>query len=104
MAGTHALASHLQDAKTQTAVPAAAVIAGQLGDAMAELVRAIRAGEPPGPLPGLRESQRKLTAQTAAYLTPQDRRGAILAALLDPLVDSIDTAADVLASDAPAIG
>ncbi len=98
VAGTHALASHLQDAQAQVAVPAAAVIIGQLGDAMAELVRAVRAGEQPAPLPDLRQSQRHLAAQTAAGLTPADRRGAILAALLDPLVDSIDTAANVLAT------
>jgi uncharacterized membrane protein YccC/glyoxylase-like metal-dependent hydrolase (beta-lactamase superfamily II) len=97
VAGTHSLASHLNDAKAQVAVPAAAVIVGQAGDAMAELVRSIRAGQPPGPLPDLRQSQRELTAQTAARATQADRRGAILAALLDPLIDSIDTAAHALA-------
>jgi uncharacterized membrane protein YccC len=95
-AGAHALASHLHDAKTQLAVPAAAAITGQIDDAMTELVRALRAGQAPGPLPELRRSQRELAARTAECLTPADRRGAMLAALLDPVVDSIDTAADVL--------
>jgi uncharacterized membrane protein YccC len=103
VAGTHALASHLADSRQQVAVPAAAVIAGQLDDAMAELVDSISVGHPPGHPPGhlpdLRQSQRKLAADSAASLTPADRRGAILAALLDPLVDSIDTAADLLATD-----
>ncbi len=100
VAGTHALASHLQDAREHVAVPAAAGVVGQVGDAMAELLRAVRAGEPPAPLPDLRASQRQLVALTTARLTQQDRRGAILAALLDPLVDSIDTAADVLTGQA----
>jgi uncharacterized membrane protein YccC/glyoxylase-like metal-dependent hydrolase (beta-lactamase superfamily II) len=96
VAGTHSLASHLNDAKAQIAVPAAAVVVGQAGDAMAELVRSIRAGQAPGPLPDLRQSQRELAAQTATGTTQADRRGAILAALLDPLIDSINTAAHVL--------
>lgn len=95
-AGTQALASHLQDAKRQVAVPAAAVIAGQIDDAMCDLVRALRSGEPPGLLPELRQSQRQLASQSAACATATQRRGAILAALLDPLVDDIDTAADLL--------
>jgi uncharacterized membrane protein YccC len=99
VAGTHALASHLADSRQQVAVPAAAVMAGQLDDAMAELVDSISANHPPGDLPALRQSQRKLAADSAASLTPADRRGAILAALLDPLVDSIDTAADLLATN-----
>ncbi|HEY3905922.1 MAG TPA: FUSC family protein [Streptosporangiaceae bacterium] len=96
VAGTHSLASHLNDAKAQVAVPAAAVIVGQTGDAMAELVRSVRAGLPPGPLPDLRQSQRELAAQFGSGTTQADRRGAILAALFDPLIDSINTAAHVL--------
>lgn len=96
VAGTHALASHSRDAKTLVAVPAAGVIAGQIDDAMDELVRALRSGERPGPMPELRQSQRHLAAESAACTTQAERRGAILAALLDPLVDSIDTAADLL--------
>jgi uncharacterized membrane protein YccC len=95
-AGTHALASHVHDSKIQVAVPAAAVISGQIDDAMRELVRALRSGERPAPLPELRQSQRDLAAQSAPCATLAERRGAILAALLDPLVDSIDTAADLL--------
>jgi glyoxylase-like metal-dependent hydrolase (beta-lactamase superfamily II) len=63
---------------------------------MAELVRSIRAGQAPGPLPDLRQSQRELAARTATGTTQADRRGAILAVLLDPLIDSINTAAHVL--------
>ena len=96
VAGTHSLASHLNDAKAQVAVPAAAVIVGQTGDAMAELVPSVRAGRHPGPLPDLRQSQRELAAQFGSGTTQADRRGAILAALLDPLIDSINTAAHVL--------
>jgi uncharacterized membrane protein YccC len=96
VAGTHALASHLADAKAQVAVPRAALIADQLDDAMSELVSSIQAGRPPGELPELRQSQLRLAAESAECLSPEDRRGAILAALLDPLVDSIDTAADLL--------
>lgn len=96
VAGTHALASHLRDAPRPIAVPAAAVITGQIDQSMTELVRALRESVPPGPLPDLRATHRRLTIATAAGLTPADRRGAILAALLDPLVDSIDTAADLL--------
>jgi uncharacterized membrane protein YccC len=100
-AGAHALASHLQDAKTQVAVPAAAVVVGQIDDAMSELVRALRSGERPAPLPELRQSQRQLAALSAACTTGAQRRGAILATLLDPLVDSIDTAADLLGRSLP---
>jgi len=98
VAGTHALASHLADAKAQVAVPAAAVIAGQLDDAMAELAASVLAGRKPAGIPDLRTSQLQLATTTAECLTPEDRRGAILAALLDPLVDSIDTAVSLLAS------
>jgi uncharacterized membrane protein YccC len=96
VAGVHALASHLQDAKAQVAVPAAAQVADQIDAAMTELVAAIAAGRPPHELPELRTAQRRLATLSAECLTPQDRRGAILAALLDPLVDSIDSAADLL--------
>jgi uncharacterized membrane protein YccC/glyoxylase-like metal-dependent hydrolase (beta-lactamase superfamily II) len=96
VAGTHSLASHLSDARAQVAVPAAATVVGQVGDALAELVRSIRAGQAPGPLPDLRQSQRELAAQSASRATQADRRGAILAALLDPLIDSIDSAAHAL--------
>ncbi|HEX9064329.1 MAG TPA: FUSC family protein [Streptosporangiaceae bacterium] len=99
VAGTHALASHLRDARQAIAVPAATVITGQIGVAMTELVRALRESEPPGPLPDLRAAHRRLTVATATGRTPADRRGAILAALLDPLVDSIDTAADLLGGE-----
>jgi uncharacterized membrane protein YccC len=101
VAGAHALASHLHDAKVQVAVPAAAVIAGQIDDAMHELVRALRSGEAAAPLPGLRQSQRQLASASSECATQQQRRGAILAALLDPLVDSIDTAADLLSRVLP---
>jgi uncharacterized membrane protein YccC len=94
--GTHALASHLQDSQRQVAVPAAAVLVGQLDEAMAALVQAIRAGSPPGPLAELRQSQRDLAAAAAAGQTSSDRRGAVLAALLDSVVDSINTAASLL--------
>ena len=97
-AGAHALASHLADAKSQVAVPGAAIIAGQLDDAMAELAGSVRDGRKPAELPELRQSQLKLAAASAQCLTPTDRRGAILAALLDPLVDSVDTAASLLAT------
>jgi hypothetical protein len=100
VAGAHALASHLADAKAQVAVPAAADIAGQLDDAMAELAASVREGRKPGALPELRQAQLKLAAESAECLTPAERRGAILAALLDPLVDSIDTAASLLGSRA----
>ena len=96
VAGTHALASHLQDARQQVAVPAAAALVDQLDEAIAALARAIRTGSPPGPLPELRQSQRDLAAAAAAGQTSADRRGAVLAALLDSVVDSIDTAADLL--------
>ena len=96
VAGTHALASHLRDAQRPIAVPAAAVITGDISAAMAELVRALRESEPPRPIPDLRAAHRRLTVATASGLAPADRRGAILAALLDPLVDSINTAADLL--------
>ena len=96
VAGTHALASHLRDARRPIAVPAAAVITGEIGAAMTELVRALRESGPPGPMPDLRAAHRRLTVATARGLTPADRRGAILAALLDPLVDSIDAAADLI--------
>jgi uncharacterized membrane protein YccC len=99
VAGTHGLASHLRDAKRPIAVPAAAPITDQIGVAMAELVRALRGSEPPGPTPDLRGSHRRLTVATATGTTQTDRRGAILAALLDPLVDSIDTAAELLGAD-----
>jgi uncharacterized membrane protein YccC len=101
VAGTHALASHLRDAPRPIAVPAAAVITGQIGETMTELVRALRESSAPGPLPDLRAAHRRLTAATASGLTPADRRGAILAALLDPLVDSIDSAADLLGAQDP---
>jgi uncharacterized membrane protein YccC len=96
-AGTHALASQLQDAKTHVAVPKAAVITGQIDAAMSEIVRSIESGDRPHPAPDLRQSQRQLAAEAAAGTTPTQRRGAILAALLDPLVNSIDTASDLLA-------
>jgi uncharacterized membrane protein YccC len=98
VAGAHALAAHLADAKAQVAVPPAAVIVGELDQAMAELARSVREARPPGELPPLRQSQLRLAARFAECLTPEDRRGAILAALLDPLVDSIDTAAGLLAT------
>lgn len=101
VAGTHALASHLRDAPQPIAVPAATVITGYIGETMTELVRALRESEPPGSLPDLRAAHRRLTVATATGLTPADRRGAILAALLDPLVDSIDTAADLLGTQNP---
>lgn len=97
VAGAHALASHLQDAKAQVAVPAATTVVAELDSAMTELVAAISAGRPPAELPPLRRSQLRLASQSAACLTQEDRRGAILAALLDPLVDSINTTADLLA-------
>jgi uncharacterized membrane protein YccC len=96
VAGVQALASHLHDAKRQVAVPAAEDIVGQMDRAMAALVQALRSEHPPEPLPDLRHAHRRLTIATAAGQTPADRRGAILAALLDPLVDAIDTAADLL--------
>ena len=102
VAGTHALASHLDDAKQPIAVPAATVIIGQIGDTMAELVRALRDSDRPGPLPDLRAAHRRLTAATTSGMTPADQRGAILAAMLDPLVDSIDTAAELLGAAEPA--
>jgi hypothetical protein len=49
--------------------------------------------QPPGPLPDLRRGHRRLVVETAQRQSPADRRGAITAALLDPLVDSIGTAA-----------
>ena len=101
VAGAHALASHLNDAKNQVAVPEAAVIAGQIDDAMGEIVRAIRSGERPPPMPELRQSQRGLAALSAECKTRAQHRCAILAALLDPLVDSIDTAADLLSRSLP---
>lgn len=96
VAGTHALASHLRDARQQFAVPAAAPLAAEIDQAMSELVHAIRTGEPPRHFPGLRRAHRRLSVGTAQGQTPADRRGAIMAALLDPLVDGIDTAADLL--------
>ncbi len=96
VAGTQALASHLHDAKELVAVPAAAAIAGQIDVAMMALVAALRTREPPAPLPDLRQAQRQLTKATAPGETLGQRRGAILAALLDPLVDAIDTAAELL--------
>lgn len=96
VAGTHALASHLHDAQRQVTVPVAAGLAGQLDEAMSALVHALRTGTRPGDLPELRQAHRQLAAATSSGLTPADRRGAILTALLDPLVDSIDTAADLL--------
>jgi hypothetical protein len=95
VAGTHALASHLQDASRQIAVPAAATIAAELDQAMSELVAAIRT-QLASELPDLRGSQHRLAATSASEQTPAGRRGAILAALLDPLVDGIDSAADLL--------
>ncbi|MGI9006479.1 MAG: FUSC family protein, partial [Streptosporangiaceae bacterium] len=100
VAGTHALASHLRDAQRPIAVPVATVIAGEIDAAMTELVRALREAEPPRPIPDLRAAHRRLTLATASGLAPADRRGAILAALLDPLVDSIDSAADLLGGTA----
>jgi hypothetical protein len=46
-------------------------------------------------------SHRRLAVETAQRQTPADRRGAIMAALLDPLVDSIDTAAGLFGGPAP---
>jgi uncharacterized membrane protein YccC len=100
VAGTHALASHMADSKRQIAVAAAATIAAEIDDSMRMLVEAITSGTQPGPLPELRRSQQQLTAATQPGLTPADRRGAILAALLDPVVDSINSAADLLGFDA----
>lgn len=99
VSGTHALASHLQDAQAQVAVPAASGIVSQMRDSMTELARSVASGQPPVALPDLRLSQRRLAAASAGRQTLEQRRGAILAALLDPLVDSIDTAASVLRGD-----
>ncbi len=101
-AGAHALASNLRDPGAQIAVPEAAVITGQVESAMTAIVRAIRTTSPPGPLPGLRRSQQDLAAVAAAGQTPRHQRTAILAALLDPLVDAINTAAGQLADLAAA--
>jgi hypothetical protein len=49
--------------------------------------------QPPGPLPDLRRGHRRLAVEKAQRQSPADRRGAITPALLDPLVDSIGTAA-----------
>ena len=100
VAGSHALASHLRDARQQVAVPAAAPIAGEIDQAMSELVRSIRTGEPPRQIPDLRRAHRRLTVDTAQGQALADRRGAIMAALLDPLVDGINTAADLLTGSA----
>jgi len=96
VASTHALASHLRDARQQVAVPAAAPLAGEIDKAMSELVHSIRTGEPPRHFPDLRRAHRRLSVGTAQGQALADRRGAIMAALLDPLVDGIDTAADLL--------
>ena len=100
VAGTHALASHLRDARQQVAVPLAAPIVSEIDQAMSELVRSIRTGEPPRQFPDLRRAHRRLTVDTAQGQALADRRGAIMVALLDPLVDAIDTAADLLSGSA----
>jgi uncharacterized membrane protein YccC len=99
--GAHALASHLHDTRRQVAVPSAAPIAAEIDSTMSALEHSLRTGSPPGRIPDLRGSQRQLTKAMAAGITPEQRRGALLAALLDPLVDSIDSAADLLRAGAP---
>jgi monomeric isocitrate dehydrogenase len=101
VAGTHALASHLRDASTQVGVPAAATIAAELDQAMSALVVSLRTHSPLDlwDTLDLRGSQHRLAVATAAGQTAADRRGAILAALLDQIVDSIDTAADLLGAE-----
>jgi uncharacterized membrane protein YccC len=101
VSGAHALASHLHDTKRQVAVPSAAPIADDIDSTMSALEHSLRTGSPPGQLPDLRGSLHQLTKAMAAGITPEQRRGALLAALLDPLVDSIDSAADLLRAPAP---
>lgn len=100
VSGAHALASHLHDTRRQVAVPSAAPIAGEIDSTMSALEQSLRTGSPPGPIPDLRGAQRQLTKAMAAGITPEQRRGALLAALLDPLVDAIDSAADLLRAGA----
>lgn len=97
VAATHALASQLRDGARLAPVPGASVVARQADQAMEAVVAAIATGARPGPFPNLRRTQRELAADAAHGKTPVQRRTAILAALLDPLVDAIDTAADLLA-------
>ncbi len=59
------LASHLRDASTQIAVPAAAPIVAELDQAMSALVVSLRTHSPPE-VPDLRPSQRRLAVATAA--------------------------------------
>ncbi|MHB1876887.1 MAG: FUSC family protein, partial [Streptosporangiaceae bacterium] len=101
-AGAHALARNLRDSGQQVTVPEAAAIASEVGTAMTAIVRALATSSAPGPLPALRRSQQDLAAAAAAGQTPRHHRAAILAALLDPLVDAIDTTAGQLADLAAA--
>jgi uncharacterized membrane protein YccC len=95
----HALRATLDDASEMVAVPEVVAVRDGIVSALAGL-----ADRRPVEVDDLREKQQQLEAGEAEHPMPASlhaRRRALLAAHLDPLVDSVDTLAHVLSSEQP---
>jgi hypothetical protein len=95
----HALRATLDDATESVAVPEVSELRDAIATALDDLAagRHVTIGE-------LRDKQQALESdepQPSAAVTLHARRRALLAAHLDPLVDSVDTLAHVLSSEQP---
>jgi uncharacterized membrane protein YccC len=90
----HALRATLEDATEHVAVP-------EVADIHEAIVAALRglAAHDPSAVPGLRDKQEELDVETTADpASLRARRLALVAAHLDPLVDSVDTLAHVMST------
>jgi uncharacterized membrane protein YccC len=96
----HALRATIDDATEHVAVPEVA----DVRDAIVAALRGLAAHQPAA-VTGLRDKQQDLDTDAAADPTSlRARRVAVVAAHLDPLVDSIDTLAHVMAAAGATIG
>jgi hypothetical protein len=87
----HALRTTIDDADTHVAVPEVA----PMRDAVVSALRGL-ASHDPSAVTGLRERQQALETDLEPAGSLQARRRALVAAHLDPLVDSVDTLAHVM--------
>jgi hypothetical protein len=87
----HALRATIDDADEQVAVPEVAAVR----DAVVTALRGL-AGHDGAAVVGLRDQQQELEAAVAEPASLRGRRQALVAAHLDPLVDSVDTLAHVM--------
>jgi uncharacterized membrane protein YccC len=87
----HALRATIDDADTHVAVPEVAAIR----DAVVGALRGL-ASHDPSAVTGLREQQQQLESDIEEAGSLRERRRALVAAHLDPLVDSVDTLAHVM--------